>query len=115
MLMAVRLVPSLFVTEKFRTVIGPSTMLPVPLSANVLKAMVWPVFVRTAPLFTVKVAAAVTDELMETVTPIVRLKNIWPDARLIVREVPVKITVDVPEFRTERSEERRVGKESRSR
>jgi len=71
MLMAVRLVPSLFVTEKFRTVIGPSTMLPVPFSANVLKAMVWPVFVRTAPLFTVKVAA-VTDELMETVPAIVR-------------------------------------------
>ena len=72
-LIAVRLVPSLFMTEKFRTVINPSTMLPVPFSANVLKAMVWPVFVRTAPLFTVKVAAAVTDELIETVPPIVRL------------------------------------------
>ena len=71
--MAVRFVPSLFVTEKFTTVIAPSTMLPVPFCVKVLKAMVWPVFVRTAPLFTVKVDATVTDELMETVPPIVRL------------------------------------------
>src|SRR2546422_1245742 len=99
--MAVRFVPSLFVTERFTTVIAPSTMLALPFCVKVLKAMLWPVFVRTAPLFTVKVAVAATDELTETVPPIVRLWNIWPDARLIVCEVPVKVTVDVPEFRTE--------------
>src|SRR5437867_281842 len=99
--MVVRLVPSLFVTEKFTTVVGPSTMLPVPFSVRALKAMGCPVFVRMAPLFTVRVPAAATGELMETVPPIVRLYNVWPGARLIVWAIPVKVTVDVPEFRTE--------------
>jgi hypothetical protein len=69
----VMLVGSLFVTEKFTTLIAPSEMLPDPFSVRRLNAMLWPVFVRTAPLFTVRVPAAVTVEVIETVPPTVRL------------------------------------------
>jgi hypothetical protein len=48
-------------------------MLPDPFSVRRLNAMLWPVFVRTAPLFTVRVPAAVTVEVIETVPPTVRL------------------------------------------
>jgi hypothetical protein len=69
----VRFVGSLFVTEKFTTLTAPSVMLPDPFSVKPLKAMLWPVFVRTAPLFTVSVLAAVTVEVIVIVPPIVRL------------------------------------------
>jgi hypothetical protein len=48
-------------------------MLPDPFSVRPLKAMLWPVFVRTAPLFTVRAPAAVTVDVIEIVPPIVRL------------------------------------------
>ena len=38
-----------------------------------MKARFCPVFVRTAPLFTVRAPAAVTVEVVETVPPMVRL------------------------------------------
>src|SRR6266550_2685822 len=55
----VRFVASLFVTEKLPTLIAPSAMLPDPISVRPLNVMLWPVFVRTAPLFTVRVPADV--------------------------------------------------------
>jgi hypothetical protein len=69
----VMFVGSLFVTEKFTTLIAPSERLPDPFSVRPLKAMVWPVLVRTAALFKVRVPAAVTVDVIETVPPIVRL------------------------------------------
>ena len=72
-LIVVRLVASLFVTEKFTTPIAPSAMLPVPFSVRPLKAMLWPVFVRTSPLLTVSVPFAVRVEAAEMVPAIVRL------------------------------------------
>jgi len=70
-LIVVRLVGSLFVTVKLPTLTVPSTMLPVPISARPLNTMLWPVFVRTDPLFIVRVAVAVIVEDRETVPPIV--------------------------------------------
>jgi len=72
-LIVVRFVVSLFVTEKLPTLTAPSAMLPDPFSVRVLKAMLWPVFVRTAPLFTVRMLAAVTVDAIVIVPPIVRL------------------------------------------
>ena len=69
----VRFVASLFVTEKLPTLIAPSAMLPDPISVRPLNVMLWPVFVRTAPLFTVRMPAAVTGDVMEIVPPITRL------------------------------------------
>jgi hypothetical protein len=69
----VMFVTSLFVTEKFTTLTAPSEMLPDPFSVRPLKAMLWPVFVRTAPMLTVRVPAAVTVDVIEIVPPIVRL------------------------------------------
>src|SRR5205807_111664 len=69
----VRFVASLFVTEKLPTLIAPSAMLPDPISVRPLNVMLWPVFVRTAPLFTVRMPAVVTGDVMEIVPPITRL------------------------------------------
>lgn len=72
-LIVVMFVRSLFVTPKPTTEMPPSRMLPVPFSTRLLKAMLCPVFVRTAALATVSVAAAVTVEDNETVPLIERL------------------------------------------
>jgi len=72
-LMVVMFMGSLFVTEKFTTPRAPSAMLPDPFSVSPLKAMLWPVFVRTAALFRVRIPAAVTEEEREIVPAIVRL------------------------------------------
>lgn len=72
-LIVVRFDASEFVTEKFTMTAVPSAMLPVPISVRVLKARSWPVFVSTAPLFTVKVPVAVMAEEAEIVPPITRL------------------------------------------
>ena len=72
-LIVVRFVPSLLVIEKFPTLIAPSAMLPVPFSVRPLNAMSCPVFVRTAPLFTVRLCEAVTVEVIVIVPPMTRL------------------------------------------
>src|SRR5437016_6169692 len=59
--------------EKLPTLIAPSAMLPDPISVRPLNVMLWPVFVRTAPLFTVRTPPAVTGDVMEIVPPITTL------------------------------------------
>jgi hypothetical protein len=71
----VRFVESLFATEKFTTLIVPSAIVPVPIIVRVLNPIVWPVFVRTAPLFTVRDPLAARVEAAETVPAIVRSLN----------------------------------------
>jgi hypothetical protein len=66
-------VGSLLATVKFTTATAPSVILPDPISVRLLKAMLCPVFVRTAPLFTIRAADAVTVEAMETVPLMERL------------------------------------------
>src|SRR5437660_10598102 len=69
----VRFVASLFVTEKLPTLIAPSAMLPDPISVRPLTVMHWPVFVRTASLFTVRMPAGVSGDVIGRVRPITRL------------------------------------------
>src|SRR5437870_12688457 len=74
----VRFVGSLFVTEKLPTLIAPSAMLPDPISVRPLNVMLWPVFVRTAQLFKVRVMAAGTGYVLEIVRPITTLWYVGP-------------------------------------
>src|SRR6267143_2186035 len=95
-LIVVMFAGSLFVTERFTTLIAPSEMLPDPVSARALKARLWPVLVRTAPLLTVRVPAAVIVDAIEIVPPIMRLKKVCPAARRRIAAAPVRVTVELP-------------------
>src|SRR3989441_11055532 len=93
-----RAVASLFVTVKLATFTEPSAI--VPLTVKALKMMPWPVFVKMAPLLTVRVAAVNVDAI-EIVPAIVRWLNAWPGATEIVLVVPAKVIVEVPAVNVE--------------
>jgi len=93
-----RAVASLFVTVRFATFTDPSAT--VPLTVKALKMMPWPVFVKMAPLLTVRVAAVNVDAI-EIVPAIVRWLNAWPGATEIVLVVPAKVIVEVPAVNVE--------------